>query len=550
MLPFNSDEVGFTDLKIADLSADVFVVGTFSPPISLLSLSLVLNTVFTCMFQVSDLWCFSKELHFGQGPIHHRSDDDGGFRVQPRPVSVPLHSRSPYSDDWGSAPSSDNSEHILSSPRGPADEWSYTRHSQQQPEPMNNQRVPRPSNQDPVFRQDGDVQRRSAGDPATVDPRSGHRDPSQPHTFNQDPRSSVHHPGLPDSAHVIQSDPQRQRPHPDERFFQDPRYRDQNAPKHLGQSSPRSVQPSTHDAGNPTTKSGFSRPTVATESHPPSSNERVPQARPVDQGSRQTQQQDLPPLQDMSNSRPARRDGTYPGQVKQPRRDDWQNMDRAGRDQSSTRQDRGQMSSSLPNHYNRTPMPTTAKHNTLVDRQRTPRGIAASTTDRTNQNHTNHSPMSESSSNYSSKGRATAPVNNSVLANKAVGDSNHHSPRGQPKALPRGQPLDSRDDPRRYFEPLTIQTGPIYENLYERPPQITVSDVSPSSPHNPPRPPLPATLRGDYIREMAQSRSPHTRQDMMNSSQLAARRQHEPLVFRYPSTTSQVRCSFFINQFL
>ena len=512
------------------------------------------------MFRVSDLCCFSKELQFGQRPVHHRSDDDGGFRVQPRPVSVPLHSRSPYSDDWGSAPSSDNSEQVMGSPRGPAGdprgpagdprgpvgEASYPRNWEQQSETMNNQRIPRPSNQDPVFRNDGDVQRRSAGDP--VDPRTG---PSLPSTFNQDPRYPDHGSRFPDSTHVIGSDPQ-QRSNPDQRFFPDPRYHQQNAPKHLDQSSPRSAQPSTHSY--PTTKTGFS--SVTTEVPLSSSHQRV--SRPVDVGSRQIQQM---PLQDMSN-RPVRRDGTYPGQVKQPRRDeltktrnDW-SQDPADREQSTARHDRKQTSASLPNHYNRTPMPPVAKHNTLVDRQRTP-GIAGSTANRTNLNHTNHSPMSDGSSNYSSKGRAAAPVNKPVLANKAAGDSRHNSPRGQPNTQPRGQPntqpcgqpdaqqpLDSRDDPRRYFEPLTIQTGPIYENLYERPPQITVSDVSPSSPQNPPRPPLPATLRGDYIREMAQSRSPHTRQDMMNSSQLAARRQHEPLVFRYPSTTDQVCCSF------
>ena len=557
--------------------------------------------------------CFSTEREFSQPPRHHRSDDDGGFRSEPRPVSLPLHSRSPYSDDWGSAPSSDNSEQIQSSPQVPTGQGSYPRHwqqpqqqqqqqrpqqlqqqqqqqpqqqqqSQRQPsEPMNKHHIPGLSNPDPAFKHNGDVQRRSTRNPATVDPHYARGPSSPPRDFKSDPRypdqTSMHHPGYPGPAYRDGNQPQqRQQPHPDQRYFPDPRYQQQNSQRRMEQTSPRSVQQSMPGSGNWDRDGGF------TGASPRAPMGQMDRQAPLQQqgshprhvrgnlGSPRMQQDDRTPQRMMNNdSRGSGQDRAYSGHAKQPRQDDWpnhepaitqsdwlsQNLDPAGRRQNrNSAQPVGQYperpSASLPNHYNKTAIPTDAKHNTFDTRSRRDDlrplgGNVKAPYSQANQPHTNQSPVSDGSSSYSSRsnqGRGKEPVKKSLFGDKPPGGSMHQSPRIQPSG--QQQPLSSRGDPRRYFEPLTIQTGPIYENLNQMPPQITVSDVTPAetptSPlrESPTRPPLPAALRNEYIRELAKSRSPHTREDMLNASQLAARRQHEPLIFRYPTTNSQV----------
>ena len=503
------------------------------------------------------------EREFSEQLPHHRSDDDGGFCSNPRPVSLPLHGRAPYADDWGSAPSSDNSEHI---PRTQAGQGSYPRQRQhqqppQQVEPVNNRHIP-----DQAFKHNGDVQDRST---RNVDPRCTRSHSSQ-YGFKPDPRypgeASMHHPGYPGPGSRDGREPQQSRG--DQRYFPDPGYPEQ-------QKTQRQA------AAYPDRNGGFTggSPPRAPVGHPDRTAPMQQQeTRPVrgGLGSPRMQQDDRTPLREMSDNRlGGERDQVYPGDAKQRRQDggqrrapptthgDWlsQNVDPASRRQNRnlgqpTGQYPGRPSASLPNHYMRPTVPAGQKHNTFNARDRRddprpPGGSARSPDGESSRLHTNRSPMSDGSSSYSSRsnqGRGREPVKKSLFGDQPPGGSTHQSPRSQQQSG-RGDPRlgDPRhDDPRRYFEPLTIQTGPIYENLNQMPPQITVSDVTPaetpSSPHSesPMRPPLPAALRDDYIRELAKSRSPHTRQDMLNASQLSHQRQHEPLIFKYP-TTSQVR---------
>ena len=48
------------------------------------------------------------------------------------------------------------------------------------------------------------------------------------------------------------------------------------------------------------------------------------------------------------------------------------------------------------------------------------------------------------------------------------------------------------------------------------------------------RPPIPAAYREQYIRELADTKTPHTRNDLLSSIEIQRLRQHEPLIFKYP----------------
>jgi len=62
----------------------------------------------------------------------------------------------------------------------------------------------------------------------------------------------------------------------------------------------------------------------------------------------------------------------------------------------------------------------------------------------------------------------------------------------------------------------------------------------------PDRLPLPATMRGQYIDDLAAAKTPQTQQDLMQAKVLAEQRHGQPTYFQYPErdTSRQVRCQF------
>lgn len=60
--------------------------------------------------------------------------------------------------------------------------------------------------------------------------------------------------------------------------------------------------------------------------------------------------------------------------------------------------------------------------------------------------------------------------------------------------------------------------------------------------YSPPRPPVPAVLRDLYIDDIAETKTPHSRQDILLAKEISQKRLNEPIYFQFPeSPPKQVR---------
>lgn len=106
--------------------------------------------------------------------------------------------------------------------------------------------------------------------------------------------------------------------------------------------------------------------------------------------------------------------------------------------------------------------------------------------------------------------------------------------------------VTTSQDPRhqeRVYENLrdhtTDPTVPLHVNVYDsaemRQPAPHKGAPQPSEEN----PPIPAAYRQQYVEQLADTRTPHTRQDMLVSSEITMERSSEPLYFRYPEQQQQ-----------
>ncbi len=77
--------------------------------------------------------------------------------------------------------------------------------------------------------------------------------------------------------------------------------------------------------------------------------------------------------------------------------------------------------------------------------------------------------------------------------------------------------------------PQNMKGPPIYENLGSSREELGLDEDG-----APQRPPLPAAYRNQYAHELADVRTPHTRQDILVAAEMEAQKVHDPLFFQYP----------------
>ena len=92
------------------------------------------------------------------------------------------------------------------------------------------------------------------------------------------------------------------------------------------------------------------------------------------------------------------------------------------------------------------------------------------------------------------------------------------------------------DQKQDHTQPLHVH---VYENLQQQQsqqPYKPASDPSRSTAldESPGRPPLPSEYRQEYIENIADVRTPHTKNDILEAGRRSAERKDEPLVFQYP----------------
>ena len=75
------------------------------------------------------------------------------------------------------------------------------------------------------------------------------------------------------------------------------------------------------------------------------------------------------------------------------------------------------------------------------------------------------------------------------------------------------------------------ERNPIYENLS--------ADLSPGSP-KPQRPPLPAAYRQQIAHELAETKTPKTKEFMLTAAEMEQKRRSDPHYFQYPESPEQV----------